>query len=471
MTTTTTTAARALTSQQARDHRDSLTPNPTAQPLPGITRTDFPDDDPNPPQDSLISSLGSNSPGPPVPQPPNPQDPSGPPDDGDDPSDSSGSPGEPESTSDDEDLGISKQALAHAILNLASTPRKESKKSNLKPNPPTEFSGGTNEQLRTFLFQCELAFNACPGDFGSDREKIFYAISYLRGSASGYFQPYILDYGSRPVEEQPLFLRSWKAFRDSITQQFGSYSPEDDDEAQLYSIPFPEKGRATEYFIKFAQYENRVQFGGRALRFIARQALPQRLRKAVNESKLPKESWEDFKACVLKCDDDYWRSIEQDAADKKLLLTLQQRYKGQFSEQESTAKSGNKSNPHTSPTPSSGSKQTQTSQNSGTPFKKKKKGATSNPSNNAGNSSVSTSQPKPTHIGPDGRLTATERQRRLDNNLCLVCGQSGHLVAECPSAKYKPSTGNTGTQTRPTKGRKARANAKAGTSPETPENK
>jgi hypothetical protein len=87
---------------------------------------------------------------------------------------------------------------------------------------------------------------------------------------------------------------------------------------------FSEKGCATEYFIKFAQYENHVQFGGRALRFIARQALLIRLRKAVNDSKMLKDFWEDFKTCILKCDDDYWKNIEQDQADKRLLQSLQQ---------------------------------------------------------------------------------------------------------------------------------------------------
>jgi len=35
-------------------------------------------------------------------------------------------------------------------------------------------------------------------------------------------------------------------------------------------------------------------------------------------------------------------------------------------------------------------------------------------------------------LGPDGRLKPEERQRRMDNGLCLRCGEFGHMVSNCP---------------------------------------
>ena len=35
-----------------------------------------------------------------------------------------------------------------------------------------------------------------------------------------------------------------------------------------------------------------------------------------------------------------------------------------------------------------------------------------------------------------GPLTAEEREIRMRNGLCLVCGQSGHLRAACPRARH-----------------------------------
>src|SRR5271155_4463037 len=37
-------------------------------------------------------------------------------------------------------------------------------------------------------------------------------------------------------------------------------------------------------------------------------------------------------------------------------------------------------------------------------------------------------------LGQDGKLTADERQRHFDNNLCLYCGGTGHKTAECKKA-------------------------------------
>jgi hypothetical protein len=44
-------------------------------------------------------------------------------------------------------------------------------------------------------------------------------------------------------------------------------------------------------------------------------------------------------------------------------------------------------------------------------------------------------KPEPDHLGKDRKLTPEEGQRRMDNQLCLVCTQSGHRARECPKAK------------------------------------
>ena len=40
-------------------------------------------------------------------------------------------------------------------------------------------------------------------------------------------------------------------------------------------------------------------------------------------------------------------------------------------------------------------------------------------------------------LGKDGKLTPEERQRRLDNNLCLVCGSKDHHARDCPRSSNK----------------------------------
>ena len=56
---------------------------------------------------------------------------------------------------------------------------------------PDPFSGGSPDDLRAFIFQCQIYFRACKGEFHEDTEKVFFAISYLRGVALDYFEPFI----------------------------------------------------------------------------------------------------------------------------------------------------------------------------------------------------------------------------------------------------------------------------------------
>ena len=35
-------------------------------------------------------------------------------------------------------------------------------------------------------------------------------------------------------------------------------------------------------------------------------------------------------------------------------------------------------------------------------------------------------------LGPDGKLLPKEREHRIKNNLCLLCGQADHMINECP---------------------------------------
>ncbi|KAL0161744.1 hypothetical protein M9458_045469, partial [Cirrhinus mrigala] len=51
---------------------------------------------------------------------------------------------------------------------------------------------------------------------------------------------------------------------------------------------------------------------------------------------------------------------------------------------------------------------------------------------------VTTSVPEPMEIGAT-HLTSEERERRMQNSLCLYCGQAGHIKSTCPVRPAKPS--------------------------------
>jgi len=59
------------------------------------------------------------------------------------------------------------------------------------------------------MFQCQIYFWACEGEFTKDSEKVFFAISYLRRAALDYFEPFI----NKPDLYQCLdFLEDWSTF-------------------------------------------------------------------------------------------------------------------------------------------------------------------------------------------------------------------------------------------------------------------
>jgi len=74
------------------------------------------------------------------------------------------------------------------ILNPISPPQKK-KYCGVKESDP--FSSRSPDKLCAFIFQYQIYFQACKGEFNENIEKVFFAISYLRGVALDYFELFI----------------------------------------------------------------------------------------------------------------------------------------------------------------------------------------------------------------------------------------------------------------------------------------
>ena len=112
----------------------------------------------------------------------------GPPDD-QDPSDHGGEPDQPSDDSSSEPE-LSTKNLAQAIIAL-SKGNKAPSKTSFKPREPDAFDGSSPQKLRTFIFQCQVYFNARRNEFSEDTDRVYFAISYLTGAALDYFEPFI----------------------------------------------------------------------------------------------------------------------------------------------------------------------------------------------------------------------------------------------------------------------------------------
>ena len=151
---------------------------------------------------------------------------------------------------------VSTLDLQTLLLALTKQTNNQPKKRTKGIKEPDPFSSGSPDELQVFIFQCQIYFRACEGEFTEDAEKIFFAISDLRGVALDYFEPFI---GENNKFQTYNFLEEWPAFVQKLSNLFGSYSPEDDDEDALVAIPFPDNSKAVNYFIQFTKYQNRIR--------------------------------------------------------------------------------------------------------------------------------------------------------------------------------------------------------------------
>src|SRR5271169_2096193 len=100
---------------------------------------------------------------------------------------------------------------------LAERPRTDvpARSEELKVIPPDPFNGKPASQLPGFLTQLRLVFATQPSQFQTDKFKVFYAASLLRGTAFSWIQPYL------DMDHPPVWLSDFALFTAEITKIFG----------------------------------------------------------------------------------------------------------------------------------------------------------------------------------------------------------------------------------------------------------
>ena len=69
--------------------------------------------------------------------------------------------------------------------------RRDHKKSS-KAKEPDTFDSSDPRKLNSFILQCKLFF-ADNDNYSDDHAKVTFALSYLRGTALEFFEPFIID--------------------------------------------------------------------------------------------------------------------------------------------------------------------------------------------------------------------------------------------------------------------------------------
>jgi len=142
------------------------------------------------------------------------------------------------------------------------------------------------------------------GEFKEDTEKSFFAILYLCVVALDYFELFI----SEEVLAQPYdFLEEWPTFVQKLSNLFGLYLLEDDNEDAIVAIQFPPNSKAVKNFIQFAKYQNNIRWDDRSLRKVVKDALSSHIRDELRFSHEDTSHFEGLKRAVLRIGNDYWK--------------------------------------------------------------------------------------------------------------------------------------------------------------------
>ena len=126
--------------------------------------------------------------------------------------------------------------------------------------------------------------------------------------ALDYFEPFINE---AEVYQSFEFLEEWSAFIQKLSNLFGSYSLEDDDEDTIIAIPFLNDGKAINYFIQFAKFWNQIYWDDRALRKVVKDAILNHIRDELRFSHEDVSTFEGLKRAVMRIDNNFWKCQQE----------------------------------------------------------------------------------------------------------------------------------------------------------------
>src|SRR5277367_1109245 len=324
--------------------------------------------------------------------------------------------------------------LTEAISLMTEELRKRDKRPSAKVKEPDTFDGSDPRKLNNFILLCNLYFRQNSA-YSLDSDKVNFALSHLRGLALDLFEPTLLD-----TEDIPEWLESWPTFLQSLRLYFGPIDPAGDAEDSLDNRKMRENQRIVKYDVEFNRLAIRIGWNSTVLRHRYYSGLAERIKDVMGQQAKP-STLEDTKKLAYSIDARYWERLRENSHSDK---------PHSKSDNRSDNKSDKKPNNNSSYSNNKSTSRTNSNSHSHSHSHNNKSGKSSNPS--------SSSSDKPAYSDKlkDGKLTQQERQRRMDNDLCLYCGEPGNKADACAKK---------GSSSSKAKGRAAKAKEKETTPP------
>lgn len=335
-------------------------------------------------------------------------------------------------TEDEEDGPQPEYNLAHSLELLANKisalPDSSKSASTIKPRTPDTFDGSDPGKLENFMFQCSMYIAARSKDFPEDESCVTFVLSYLKGPPLDWFQTE-LNHAMSGRGEFPAWFTSYPKFLVELQRLFGPCDPVNDAMNALESLKYKESTKATRYTLDFNRYARRTGWNENALARHYYKGLPDHLKDEIARVGKPSQLLL-LQDLVATLDQRYWERQSEVSRDKK------------------SANTSNTSAPKSSDKNSDRNNQNDNRSNAGSNASKQQNQQKKSEQKKPSSSSSTPSKPSIADVlGPDGKLKPEERKRRMDNKLCLRCGEAGHVVSDCPRVSKAKPKGHAATAT------------------------
>ena len=292
---------------------------------------------------------------------------------------------------------------------------------------PDTFNGRKPDELNKFVMQCNLVFDLQPSTYTTERIKVAYMISYLRGMAADAIQPLV---GISPT---PYELSTVVDFVEFLRSNFGD--PDEKGSAATKLDELVQNHTAAEYFARFREIIA-------VLGWREQEQLVHRAKKGLN-SELQDE--------MARCGRNFYTLDELIGYIVPLDNRIRVRDNNKKSEgrrREDSRNPGGKSFLSSSSTttrtayPAGQQETSTTSTTSRPPF-----APSSRPPFQARPNGPGSFKPFIPGLRPNGHISDEERDRRRRENLCFRCGSKDHGIQECTLTRYSPTNAQTSSTT------------------------
>ncbi|OMH78677.1 Retrotransposon-derived protein PEG10 [Zancudomyces culisetae] len=243
-----------------------------------------------------------------------------------------------------------------------------------------EYYNGNRDHLRNFISQVNLVIEAQPSRFPSDKQKVVFVSTFLRGAAFSWLQPYLESRTPVPM------LTDFELFTEELHRVFGNPHQASTAERQLRRLR--QTNSAVNYATDFRRLSTLTNWNDSALCSQYYEGLKDEVKDQLARFDRA-ENLNELIDLSIKVDN---RLFERQ---------LERTHRSRFAFNQPTIPRSDPTSPH--------QPHTQPMEIDGT----------------------STRRPP---------ITPEERQRRRDNNLCLYCGNPDHIIAICPRRPQNRST-------------------------------